>query len=156
MNKTLVVGAAPLAKIKVPLAPPPTEELNAATKLEAHVGDNFSLARYALKYDAATRSVRLTLYWEGLAKTVTDYTVFVHVLDSGGAVVAQKDAPPLDGAYPTSIWDVQEIVKDPYALVIPAGARGPFSIEIGMYTQPDLKRLPVGNADHIMLSNIAQ
>ena len=157
LNKPLIyTGAAPLAKIKIPLAAPPAEELSAATQLGTRVGDDFSLSRYALQYDPAARSVHLTLYWQGLAKTEVDYTVFVHVLDAGGAVVAQEDASPLDGAYPTSIWDAQEIVKDPYALVIPADARGPFSIEIGMYTQPGLKRLRVGSEDHITLSNIDQ
>jgi hypothetical protein len=155
-NKLLYSGAASLAKIKVRLAPPPAEELSAATMLRARVGDDISLSRYALQYSPATRSVHLTLYWAGLAKTETDYTVFVHVLDSGGALVAQKDAPPLGGAYPTSIWDPDEIVKDPYDLVIPGEAHGPFSIEIGMYTQPGLRRLPVGSGDHITLSNIAQ
>ncbi|HEX7589238.1 MAG TPA: hypothetical protein VF478_13060, partial [Anaerolineae bacterium] len=155
-DKILIVGAASLAKIKIPLTPPTLGELSAATLLQAQVGDDFSLARYALQFDAASRTVHLTLYWQGLAKTETDYTVFVHLLDSGGNVVAQKDAPPLDGTYPTSIWDAQEIVKEPYDLVIPAGARGPFSLEIGMYTQPGLKRLPAAGGDHITLSDIAR
>jgi hypothetical protein len=155
-NNSPFIGAGSLGKIKIPLAPPTVEELKAAEMLQARVGDDFSLSRYALQYNPATHSLRLTLYWTGLAKTETDYTVFVHVLDSGGLVVAQKDAPPLDGAYPTSLWAPAEIVKDPYDLVIPADAHGPFSIEIGMYTQPGLKRLPVGSDDHITLSNIAR
>ncbi|MDE3090155.1 MAG: hypothetical protein KGJ80_12300, partial [Chloroflexota bacterium] len=73
--------------------------------------------------------------------------------DPGGRIVAQSDAPPRGGAYPTSIWDPQEIVTDAYDLAIPADARGPFSIEIGMYSQPDLKRLPIGADDHLTLKN---
>jgi hypothetical protein len=153
-NKKPLWGAAPLTKIKIPLPPPSAGEWNAATPLDARVGDNFALARYALQADPATRGVHLTLYWQALAKTENDYTVFVHVLDSSGKVVAQKDAPPLDGTYPTSIWDAPEIVKESYALTIPADARGPFSIEIGMYAQPSLKRLPVGDSDHVLLANI--
>ena len=154
LNKKPVWGAAPIAQIKIPLPPPSADELSAATPLDARVGDNFALSRYALSTDPATRKIHLTLYWQDLAKTENDYTVFVHVLDFSGKVVAQKDAPPLDGAYPTSIWDAQEIVKDSYDLTIPTDARGPFSIEIGMYSQPSLQRLPVGNSDHITLPNV--
>ncbi len=148
------LDAAPLTKIKVPVAPPWAKELDVATPLQVRVGDAFMLARYALQFDAATRSVHLALYWQDLSKTENDYTVFVHVLDANGKIVAQKDAPPLDGAYPTSIWDAQEIVKDAYALAIPADARAPFSIEIGMYSPVNLKRLPVGSDDHIILPNV--
>ena len=153
-NKKPLWGAAPIAQIKVPLPPPSAGELSAATPLNARVGDDLALARYALSADPTTRKIRLTLYWQDLAKTQNDYTVFVHVLDASGKVVTQKDAPPLDGAYPTSIWDAQEIVKESYDLAIPADARGPFSIEIGMYAQPSLQRLPVGNSDHIVLPNV--
>jgi len=151
LNKKPVWGAAPFAAIKIPLAPPSADELRAATPLDARVGDRFSLSRYALQSDPATRAVHLALYWQSVAKTESDYTVFVHLLDGGGKVVAQRDAPPLDGAYPTSVWDPPEIVKDSYDLTIPADARGPFSVEIGMYEQPGLKRLPVGSGDHIRL-----
>ncbi len=153
-NKKPVWGAAPIAQIKVPLPQPSADELNAATPVNAHVGNNFALSRYTLSADPTTRRIHLTLYWQDLAKTKNDYTVFVHVLDAGGKVVAQKDAQPLDGAYPTSIWDAQEIVKEAYDLTIPGDARGPFSIEIGMYAQPSLQRLPVGNSDHIVLPNV--
>ncbi len=150
------LDAAPLAQIKIPPPPPSVDELRAATPLQARVGDDFVLARYALQYDAAQRALHLTLYWQSAAKTNNDDTVFVHVLDAGGKIVTQKDAPPLDGAYPTSAWDPPEIVKDVYDLTIPADARGPFSIEIGMYVPATLQRLPVGGSDHIVLPNILQ
>jgi hypothetical protein len=142
---------APLARIKIPLTPPSSSELAAATFLETRIGDAFALTRYALQFDSTTRIAHLALYWQALAKTEKDYTAFVHILDAENKVVAQKDAEPRDGNYPTSMWDAQEIVQEQYDLVIPADARAPFSIEIGMYSQPDLKRLPVGNTDRILL-----
>ncbi len=143
--------AAPLATIKIPVAPPSEAELRAATPLGARVGENFRLASYALEIERAAPRVRVTLYWQSVAQTTRDYTVFVHLLDASGRVVAQQDAEPLDGRYPTSIWDVGEIVTEEYALAIPADARAPFAIEIGMYAQPDLRRLPVGATDHIVI-----
>lgn len=141
---------APIATIKIPTAPPSADELRTATPIEARVGDNFLLSSYALQMDRAARRVRLTLYWQSITKTDSDYTVFVHLLDATGKIVAQSDAQPVHGAYPTSIWDPQGIVKDVYELAIPADARAPFSIAVGMYSFPDLKRLPVGTDDKVI------
>ena len=146
--------AAPITRIKIPLPPPSTDELRNAKTIQAKFGDEIALASYALQTDRASGRVHLTLHWQGLKKPGQDYTAFVHLLDASGQVVAQKDAQPLDGKYPTSIWDAGEIVKDEYDLTIPSGARAPFSIEIGMYEQPSLKRLPVGDSDRVILELI--
>ena len=142
---------APLVRIKIPMPPPSAEELRAAKSVQAKLGENFALASYSLQTDRATHQIHLTLYWQGVKKSKEDYTAFVHVLDASGQVVAQKDASPLDGRYPTSIWDPGEIIKDEYDLTVPAEVRAPFTIEIGMYDQPTHTRLPVGNSDHIIL-----
>ena len=146
--------SAVLTSIKILAPSPSAAELRAATTLEARIGDSFMLSRYTLQFDSAARTAHLTLYWQDIVKTDKSYTAFVHILDSSNQVVAQKDAEPFDGNYPTSIWDAQEIIKEQYALSIPADARGPFSIEIGMYSKPDFKRLPVGNEDRILLRDI--
>ena len=143
--------AASLAKIKIPVAPPSSDELAAAIPLNARFGDNVTLVSYTLRFDRAARRAHLTLFWQSLAKSETDYTIFVHLMDSGGKIIAQKDAPPRDGNYPTSAWDAGEIVKDEYDLAIPADAPMPSSIEIGMYSQPSMQRLPVGTDDKITL-----
>jgi hypothetical protein len=143
---------APLARIKIPVARPSADELRATKSLQARVGDKFVLAHYALAADRATNRAHLTLYWQCAAPSDADYTAFVHLLDASGKVVAQRDAPPRDGKYPTTIWDVGEIVKDEYNLAIPADARGPFSLEIGMYASLTQKRLPIGNSDHVVIN----
>ena len=143
--------AASLSKIKIPIAPPTLDELAAATPLKARFGDNVTLVSYTLRFDRAARSAHLTLYWQMLAKSETDYTIFVHLMDSNGKIIAQKDAPPRDGNYPTSAWDAGEIIKDEYDLAIPADAPMPSSIAIGMYSQPNMQRLPVGTDDKVVL-----
>ncbi|MBI5034955.1 MAG: hypothetical protein HZB51_30890 [Chloroflexi bacterium] len=140
---------ASLVRMKIPLPPPSAEELRAAKSIQAKLGENFALASYALQTDRASRKIHLALYWQGVKKSNKDYKAFVHVLDASGQVVAQKDASPLDGKYPTSIWDPGEIIKDEYELVVPTDAHAPFTIEIGMYDQPTQTRLPVGNSDHV-------
>jgi len=141
----------PITKIKIPLSTPSAEELRLAKLLDARVGKNFSVASYKLNVDRLARRIHLTLYWQGISKTTNDYTVFVHLLDRQGQIIAQIDREPVNGNYPTSIWDVGEIIKDEYDLVIPPDASAPLTIELGMYSQPSLKRLPIGESDHIVL-----
>lgn len=142
---------APLTRIKIPLPPPSADELGAATSLQARVGDTFVLTHYALEVDRATNRVRVTLYWQSVAPSKMDYTVFVHLLDASGTIVAQRDAPPRAGAYPTSLWEVGEIIKDEYELHLPAHARAPFSLVIGMYSPITQQRLPIGATDHVVI-----
>lgn len=142
----------PIARVKIPVSPPSEEELRAAKQIDARMGENFTLASYVLNVDRAARRVHLTLYWRCISKTSTDYTVFVHLLDSAGKIVAQMDRFPVNGFYPTSIWDAPETIKDEYDLTIPADVSTPLTLELGMYSQPSLKRLPAGDSDHIVLS----
>ena len=46
----------------------------------------------------------VALGWHVIAALDQDLMTFVHGLDSGGELVAQGDAPPLDGDYPTRFW----------------------------------------------------
>jgi hypothetical protein len=84
----------------------------------------------------------LDVEWTALRAPQGAYTVFVHALDSSGRLVAQWDGLPKGGSFPTKLWESGDRVDDTYPLTA-AGAR----IEIGMYTQPDVKRLPVRTPD---------
>jgi hypothetical protein len=64
-------------------------------------------------------SLSLVLYWRCLERMETDYTVFVHLLDAEGNIVAQGDSPPVQGHYPTTRWAVGELVRDEHPLVGP-------------------------------------
>ncbi len=95
---------------------------------------------------AAGSTLSVTLYWRALAAMTEDYTVFVHLVDANGKTVAQKDAQPQNGAYPTSFWDVGETIADEYALAVPRDlAPGDYRIEIGIYRASDDARLPIRN-----------
>ena len=54
-------------------------------------------------YDAseASGTLDLTLYWRALVQPPHAYTVFVHVIDSGGRQVGQKDNMPVRDQLPT-------------------------------------------------------
>jgi hypothetical protein len=72
------------------------------------------------------------------------YTVFTHLVDAGDHIVAQKDNPPVDGFYSTTKWEVGEIVRDQYDLVIPSDApSGEYRLNVGMYLAETGERLNV-------------
>lgn len=95
-------------------------------------GGRLALDGYSLADDA------LTLHWRAVTPPGVDYTVFVHVLDAGGAVLAQADGPPLGGSYPTGIWQAGERVVETRALTLPPGA---VSVAVGWYDSADGARL---------------
>jgi len=94
---------------------------------------------------------RLDLRWQALRKPAHDYTAFVHVLNAQGQIVAQQDGQPRGGSYPTSLWDGGEVVDDPHPLSV--AATPGLQVETGLYTFPDLRRLPVDGttSDRVLL-----
>jgi hypothetical protein len=72
--------------------------------------------------DATDEKLVLTWFWSAVAQPVRDYTLFLHVLDADGAIVAQYDGQPQGGLYPTAIWDVGERVRDTVAVSLPENA----------------------------------
>jgi hypothetical protein len=104
----------------------------------------------------------LTLYWSARTRPSADYTVFVHLLDGSGHLVAQADSPPQHGRYPTSFWDAGDTIVDPHDLALdPSLPPGKYSIEIGLYRPENGQRLALedGSAhptgDHLVLPEIS-
>lgn len=84
----------------------------------------------------------IDLIWRSTQTTDSDYTVFVHVLDASGRMLAQRDRMPLDAqraTYPTSLWLPREIVVDHYRFdELPPGD---YDMRVGLYRQADGQRL---------------
>jgi hypothetical protein len=86
--------------------------------------------------------IHLTLFWQCLEKMDQDYTVFTHLIDEKQTLWGQKDNPPADGFYPTSQWEVGEIVRDQYDIAIsPEAPPGEYQLEVGMYLAETGERL---------------
>ncbi len=84
----------------------------------------------------------VTLVWRALRRPADNYTVFVHVTDPAGSIVAQNDTQPEGGRYPTGVWDAGEIVATTHPITFPAGSSGPYTLYVGWYSFPSLERLP--------------
>jgi hypothetical protein len=92
----------------------------------------------------ASDTLTLTLYWEVLESPQADYKVFAHLLDETGALVAQDDAPPRGGSYPTWAWQEGDLVPDSHRVTLPdERPPGPYYWSVGMYRPDTLERLPV-------------
>jgi 4-amino-4-deoxy-L-arabinose transferase-like glycosyltransferase len=98
------------------------------------------------------QTVEVTLHWQALREMDESYTVFVHLVDASGAVRAQKDNAPMNGVYPTTLWQRGEFVTDVYTLDLPPGD---YMLEVGMYLAETGARLPVaGNGDLVTLGKV--
>jgi hypothetical protein len=89
-------------------------------------------------------SLHLALYWQAQAEMEQDYTVFVHLLDAEGRLVAQHDGQPGGGDLLTSSWVRGEVIADEHPLGLdPNLPTGSYRLEVGLYLWPTMERLPV-------------
>lgn len=145
-NDWLLVG-----RSVVPL-PPFVEPPPTATQIDAAIGDTITLSHVGVANETLNPGdvLDLTLYWQATGQPTNDYTIFLHVLDANGNLIAQQDTAPLDGQYPTGHWHSGERVTTYHQLAIPPDAQGPYTIYGGMYAWPSLERLPVTVGGEIM------
>ncbi|MBI2910696.1 MAG: hypothetical protein HYY05_01030, partial [Chloroflexi bacterium] len=95
------------------------------------------------------------LYWRADRRPSQDYTVFVQALDSAGALRAQSDSVPLEGRYPTSSWEPNELVVDRHSLhLVPEVEH---RLVAGLYHLPDGRRLSLrAGGDHVELGLVSR
>ncbi len=83
------------------------------------------------------------LYWQIEQRLPLDYTIFVHLRNQTGAVVAQRDQPP---PYPTSLFDVGERFITELAVPIDTELpSGQYEVVLGWYDWRTGQRLTVPN-----------
>lgn len=77
------------------------------------------------------------------------YTIFVHLYDEAGNLIAQRDTMPLQGAWPTTCWRPGQTFRDSYTLTIPGTAdrTRPQTLKLGLYWLPTGERLSLLGQD---------
>jgi len=90
-------------------------------------------------------TLRVTLYWEVLGETPTDYVLFAQLFGREGAKVGQRDTYPGLGHYPTSFWRVGEVIADGVPIPVNPDAVSPsrLRLDVGLYEQESGQRLVV-------------
>jgi hypothetical protein len=110
------------------------------------VGATFGNALRLLGYDLeiGADALRVFPHWQVLRRMDVRYKFFVHLYDAdSGALVAQTDVMPLGWAYPTSWWEVAEIVSDEIELSLDGVPEGTYRLGIGVYHPDTGARLPL-------------
>lgn len=124
--------------------------------LRVRLGDKIVLDGYRL-IDEKVRVgdiVRLTLDWRAEGEIGEGYKVFVHLLDEGGEIVAQRDSEPMGGMRSTSDWEVGEEVVDRYGVMISEGTpSGRYELVVGMYEPESGARLPIVDKGGVVIGD---
>ncbi len=136
-------GDVRLVTYAVPAAPPTELE----TRVNARLGEAIILHGYTLLTDrvAAGDILQLTLFWEGMAPIEERYKVFLHLLNTQGELVTQRDSEPGGGLALTTTWKPGEMLPDNHGILIPLDTPpGTYQLIVGLYLLTDpAVRLPV-------------
>jgi hypothetical protein len=138
--------AIPLQEIQV-LPAHPIRASAVPNPLQVRLGEQIELLGYELEPGPT-----LALYWRAREPVGQNYTIFVHAVDRDGALLDQRDGPPLEGMYPTSDWWPGQIVVDRRQIVLPAGTD---RLLVGLYELASGKRLPAYGGDGQRLADDA-
>ena len=125
-----------VARVRLPDAQPNCEHL-AAVEPPPRFGEAVRLV--AASVETTTGEVRLC--WQAERALQRDYTVFVHAYDAEGSLLATGDGPPMGGAFPTSLWQRGDRIRDRHALP-PEALRQAERVVVGWYDPESGARLP--------------
>jgi hypothetical protein len=118
-------------------SPPPPDGI-------AHLSERILLEGYqAPEQVEAGEPLTVTLRWRALEDVDEDLVAFVHLWRPGDAQpLAQDDAPPRGGWFPTSAWRAGDRVPDVHVLRPPADLpAGSYPLWAGLYRPEDGSRL---------------
>jgi hypothetical protein len=128
----------------------------AITPVGAQFGGAVMLEGYA--WQTGGEGLGVTLRWSAYDHLDADYTVFVHLVDPDGGdrVLAQGDAPPLDGRWPTSLWLPGLVLDSTHLLQLPSDLQaGIYHLLVGLYDPATSERLTLPDGtDAVRLTNI--
>jgi hypothetical protein len=141
------------------------ERVFSVPPMEQTVGGTFANRLRLLGYDldVTADQVRVVLHWRALRRMDESYKIFLHLLDpETGELVAQRDVVPRKWTYPTSWWEIQEVVSDELVLPLQGVAPGRYQLCAGVYQPNSGERLPVSDpgsapndeADRLRLSEV--
>ncbi len=135
----VALGSVEISAVARTFAPPQPQH-----SAQMPLGEAVALVGYDLSAAivAPGGELGVTLYWQALAPSEKDLTVFVHLLDEQGGLVAQDDAPPAQGSRPTTGWLAGEYIRDEHALHwLDPQYTGMARIQVGLYDPATGERL---------------
>ena len=80
----------------------------------------------------------VTLLWQTQKPVAKRYKIFLHLIDSAGQIVAQRDSEPGGGAALTTTWLPGESIIDRHGIFLPlALPAGTYTVRLGLYDLQD-------------------
>ncbi len=127
---------------------------------ENSVQIDFGQQLHLFGYDAPTEitgsQLAVTLYWQAVEPDGQNYTIFMHLVDNQGNLVAQADGPPQNGRYPTALMEPGEQILDKHLFTLPEDIPGgAYQILMGVYHPETGTRLPAVNTNNERFPNDA-
>lgn len=99
--------------------------------------------------EISPEDLELTLVWRADSTIENRYSVFVHVLDASGQIVAQSDAVP--GNSPTNLWVIDEVILDTHSISdVP---NDDMQILVGLYDSLTTRRLIAKDMNGNLIAN---
>ncbi|RMG86056.1 MAG: hypothetical protein D6712_08385 [Chloroflexi bacterium] len=135
------------------------DELNAPQPVNVRFGEHITLERIAYNSDElrAGDVLQIQLNWQTDAVLEARYKVFLHLVNSEGQLVAQRDSEPGGGSAITPTWQPQQTVVDNHALVLPVDLpAGEYTLLVGLYdlSNPAARLTLEDGADALQLLTI--
>ena len=104
---------------------------------------NFFDKATLLSHHLADDRQSITFNWQADSHFEADYTVFIQAWNiETGQYVTGFDGPPVQGDYPTSLWEPGEIIVDRHQLDLTSLPPGVYNILAGLYNPATGERLP--------------
>ena len=138
-------GSARVSRFIVPLNATSSFQTNDAVFNDEIKLNGFQLSQSALK---PGDGLCVELKWQALKRPSADDTVFVHVMNAAGQLVAQNDMQPQSGFAPTSQWQPGTEITDRHGMILPADLpAGEYTIQLGLYRSNDQSSVAPGAID---------
>jgi hypothetical protein len=121
--------------------------------LEQTLSEKVRLLGYVVKSSTTDTDtiLEVKLFWQCLQSMEKDYTVFVHLLDENGNLIAQHDGQPNNGDTPTSACLLEEVIVDSHVLQLSSSTIPDVCVlHVGLYDLQTMQRLPVQDVDGII------
>ncbi len=119
--------------------------------VDANYDDRVELVGYDLLLPeedsvGAGQRFQLTWYWRALSKVPSGYTVFVHI--DGYGLRLNGDHTPVDGQYPTKLWEKGDVIIDTQEITVPANYPvGEYTIYVGLFSGSKRLKVKAGPED---------
>ena len=128
--------------------------------LNLRLGESIWLKGYSIDRTTARpgETINLTLYWTTTENLFERFSVFNQIIDfEAGAIYGQRDGEPGCDKFPTSKWQVNELVVDRYRIpLFPDAKPGTYPLITGMYQREKGYRLEVFTPDDQPLGNFVE